>query len=84
MQAHIEIDDTLMSEAKRATGLDEERDVVEAALRLVVQVKAQERIRELRGQVDWQGNLEESRRGRSWEGEWSSSTPASGSTTSGG
>ncbi len=81
MQAHIEIDDALMSEAKRATGLDEAREVVEAALRLIVQLKAQERVRELRGQVEWQGDLEESRSGRSWEGEWSSSTPASGSTT---
>ena len=81
MEAHIKIDDELMQEAMRATGLEEAGEVVQAALRLMVQLRAQERFRELRGQVEWEGNLEESRLGRFWEDEWSSSTPASGSTT---
>jgi Arc/MetJ family transcription regulator len=82
MEAHIKIDDELMHEAMRATGLEEAGEVVQAALRLVVQLRAQESFRELRGQVEWEGDLDESRLGRFWEGdEWSSSTPASGSTT---
>jgi Arc/MetJ family transcription regulator len=80
MEAHIKIDDELMREAMRATGLQETSEIVQAALRLMVQLRAQERFRELRGQVEWEGNLEDSRLGRFWEDEWSS-TPVSGSTT---
>jgi hypothetical protein len=37
---------------------------VEAGLRLLVQMNAQRGIRELRGKVTWEGDLEESRRSR--------------------
>jgi hypothetical protein len=37
---------------------------VEAALRLLIQTKSQAGMRRLRGKVDWQGDLEESRLGR--------------------
>ena len=37
---------------------------VEAGLRLLVQTYGQTAIRQLRGKIQWEGNLEESRRGR--------------------
>jgi Arc/MetJ family transcription regulator len=64
MRTNIEIDDKLMKRAMKATGATTKRAAVEASMRLAVQLKAQEGIRELRGKVKWEGDLEEMRRGR--------------------
>jgi Arc/MetJ family transcription regulator len=61
MRTNIEIDDRLMRDALRASGGKTKRAVVEAALRLLVQTKAQAGIRRLRGQVEWDGELDVSR-----------------------
>lgn len=61
MRTNIIIDDRLMREAMRVTGLTIKRAVVEEGLRLLVQVRAQIGIRRLRGKVRWQGNLDEMR-----------------------
>jgi len=65
MRTNIIIDDRLMREAMRVTGLTTKRAVVEEGLRLLVQVRAQTGIRRLRGKVRWQGNLDEMRAARS-------------------
>ncbi|MBI1892784.1 MAG: type II toxin-antitoxin system VapB family antitoxin [Candidatus Rokubacteria bacterium] len=57
MRTNIVIDDRLMREALKASGLDTKRAVVEAGLRLLIQVKAQTGIRRLRGRVVWEGSL---------------------------
>lgn len=64
MRTNIVIDDDLMKAALEATGLETKRAVVEAALKLVVRLEAQERIRDLRGRVSWEGDFEASRLGR--------------------
>lgn len=64
MRTNIVIEERLMREAMRATGLPTKRAVVEAGLKLLVQVKAQAGIRRLRGKVQWEGNLDKSRMGR--------------------
>jgi Arc/MetJ family transcription regulator len=64
MRTNIVIDDKLMREAMRATGLNTKRAVVEEGLRLLIQVKGQAGIRKLRGRIQWQGNLDELRSGR--------------------
>jgi Arc/MetJ family transcription regulator len=64
MRTNIEIDDTLMKKAIRASGAKSKKGAVEAGLRLLVRLREQERIRELRGKVVWEGDLEESRLGR--------------------
>jgi Arc/MetJ family transcription regulator len=64
MRTNIVIEDELMQKAMRATGLTTKRAVVQAGLRLLVQVKAQTGIRRLRGKVRWEGNLKEMRAGR--------------------
>ena len=43
---------------------DRSHDQACRSMRLAVQLKAQEGIRELRGKVKWEGDLEEMRRGR--------------------
>ena len=58
MRTNIEIDDTLMSEALKATGAKTKREAVELGLRTLVQLRAQEKVRELRGKITWEGDLE--------------------------
>jgi Arc/MetJ family transcription regulator len=64
VRTNIVIDDQLIQQAQKATGLPTKRAVVEAGLKLLVQVKAQTGIKKLRGKVAWEGNLDESRAGR--------------------
>jgi Arc/MetJ family transcription regulator len=67
MRTNIEIDDRLMREAMRHSGAQTKKATVEAALRLLIETHAQSAIRSLRGKVRWEGNLNESRRGRGRE-----------------
>jgi Arc/MetJ family transcription regulator len=64
MRTNIEIDDTLMKEAQRLSGLKTKRAVIEAALRMFVRVKRQPDILKLAGKVRWEGDLDEMRQGR--------------------
>ena len=64
VRTNIEIDDTLMRRALRASGERTKRAAVERGLRLLVQTQAQEGIRRLRGKVSWHGDLAGSRSGR--------------------
>jgi len=62
VRTNIEIDDDLMDEAIKASGLATKRETVEAGLRLLVQLKRQREIRGYRGKLRWEGNLERMRR----------------------
>jgi len=64
MRTNIEIDDALMREAMEAAGTTTKKATVEAGLRMLIATGAQAGIRELRGRVKWEGNLDVSRRGR--------------------
>ncbi len=64
MRTNIDIDDALMAQALAVSGLATKRATVEEGLRLLVQLKAQDRVRELRGKLHWEGDLEESRAAR--------------------
>ena len=58
MRTNIVIDEKLMQDVLRATGLKTKREAVELALRALLRQRQQGRIRELRGRLDWQGDLE--------------------------
>jgi Arc/MetJ family transcription regulator len=64
MRTNVVIDDALMDEAMLSTGLKTKKAVIETALRTLLQLKAQEQIRALRGQLRWEGNLDEMRTAR--------------------
>ncbi len=64
MRTNIVLDDKLVQKAIKASGLRTKRAVVEAGLRLLIQVKAQTGIRHLRGKIKWEGNLDEMRASR--------------------
>lgn len=57
MRTNIEIDDKLMKDTLRATGLKTKREAVELGLRTVLLLRQQEKTRELRGKITWEGNL---------------------------
>lgn len=61
MRTNIDIDDRLMRQAMRSSGARTKRAVVEEALRLLVETKAQSSIRRLRGKIAWEGDLDASR-----------------------
>jgi Arc/MetJ family transcription regulator len=57
MRTNIEIDDKLMKDALKATGAKTKREAVELGLKTLVQLRAQEKARELRGKITWEGDL---------------------------
>ena len=57
MRTNIVIDDKLMRETLRATGLKTKREAVDQALRTLLRLKKQAGIRRLRGKLAWQGDL---------------------------
>jgi Arc/MetJ family transcription regulator len=61
MRTNIVIDDRLMRDALKATGLKTKKEAVELGLQTLVQLKQQADIRKLRGKLKWEGNLKESR-----------------------
>lgn len=64
MRTNIDIDDRLMKQAMKSSRSRTKRAAVEAGLRLLVQTRAQGKIRRLRGKIRWEGDLDKSRRGR--------------------
>jgi Arc/MetJ family transcription regulator len=64
MRTNIDIDDDLIKEVMKLTGIKTKKGVVEAALAQMLSLKKQERLRDLRGKLKWEGNLDEMREGR--------------------
>jgi Arc/MetJ family transcription regulator len=58
MRTNIVIDDKLMRDTLRATGLKTKREAVELGLRTLVRLSKQAEIRRLRGRLAWQGDLD--------------------------
>lgn len=58
MRTNIVIDDQLMQDTLRATGLRTKREAVELGLRTLLRLRQQEEIRHFRGKLNWQGDLE--------------------------
>ncbi|RMH78901.1 MAG: type II toxin-antitoxin system VapB family antitoxin [Calditrichaeota bacterium] len=59
---HVRVDKQLLKEAMKVGNFKTERGAVEAGLRVLVQLKRQEKIREYRGKLRWEGNPREMRR----------------------
>jgi Arc/MetJ family transcription regulator len=64
MRTNIEIDDDVLREAQRLVGARTKRETVDFALRELVARQRRIGVLDLRGRVQWQGDLAESRRGR--------------------
>ena len=64
MRTNIVIDDKLVRDTLRATGLKTKREAVELGLRTLLQLHKQADIRRYRGKLHWQGDLDAMRRDR--------------------
>lgn len=62
MRTNIVIDDKLMKETLKLTGLKTKREAVELGLRTIVRLRKQEGIRHFKGKLAWAGDLEAMRR----------------------
>jgi len=61
MRTNIEIDDNLMADALKATGLSTKKEAVELGLKALIRLNQQASIRALRGQLKWEGDLDKMR-----------------------
>ncbi len=64
MRTNIVIDDQLMADALKATGLNTKKEAVELGLKMLVRLNKQQEIRKLRGKLKWEGDLNEMRGGK--------------------
>ena len=62
MRTNIVIDDELMKQVMKLTGLKTKREAVEQGLKALAQLKQQEKIRNYRGKLQWEGDLGQMRR----------------------
>jgi len=58
MRTNIVIDDRLLTEAQRVTGIETKKGVVEEGLRMLVRLHRQARVKAWRGRLRWDGDLE--------------------------
>ena len=63
MRSTVDIDEDLINEALKLSGLETKSQVIEEGLRLLVQVHGQEKVRRLRGKLRWEGSLDTVRQG---------------------
>lgn len=61
MRTNIVIDDALMAETLKVTGLKSKREAVELGLQTLLRLQRQKAIRQLRGELAWDGDLDASR-----------------------
>jgi len=61
MHLNIDIDDKLMNDTLKATGLKTKKDVVELALKTLLALHDQAEIRHFHGKLQWEGNLDDMR-----------------------
>jgi Arc/MetJ family transcription regulator len=64
MRTNIELDDELVQDAMRLSGIQTKREVVELGLKTLVKWKKQASLLKLKGKIKWDGDLEKSR--KSW------------------
>jgi len=61
MRTNIVIDDELMNDALRLTGVKTKREAVEMALKSLIELKKQENLKQFRGKLKWEGDLDDMR-----------------------
>jgi Arc/MetJ family transcription regulator len=64
MRTNIVLDENLIERAQKLTGIKTKREVVHEALRTLILLREQAELRSLRGQLKWEGNLDEQRQAR--------------------
>ena len=66
MRTNIDIDDTIMKEAKKLSGNKTKKEIVDTALKKYIQILNNKKLLELFGKVKWEGDLNKWRKTRSF------------------
>jgi Arc/MetJ family transcription regulator len=61
MRTNIVIDDSLMNQALKVSGYKTKKETVEEGLKLLIAQRNQLKIRDLRGKLNWEGDLDQMR-----------------------
>jgi hypothetical protein len=62
MRTNVVIDDKLMENALKSGNYPTKRMVIERGLKLLIQINSQNKIKDLKGKIHWDGDLESMRR----------------------
>ena len=63
-RTNVVLDDDLVEDCIKATGIKTRKALIDHALRELLRRENQAKILELKGNIDWEGNLDEWRKGR--------------------
>lgn len=61
MRTNVILNDELIEKAIKLGSFKTKKAAIEAGLKLLIQIKSQEKLRELRGKLHWEGDLEKMR-----------------------
>ena len=61
MRTNIVLNESLVNDAMKLSGLKTKKSVIEEALKLFVSIQKQTRLKSLKGKLKWEGNLDEMR-----------------------
>jgi len=64
-RTNVVLDDSLIEECTKATGIKTQKALIDHALRELLRHENQIKILELKGNINWDGNLDEWCKGRS-------------------
>ena len=64
-RTNVVLDEKLVEDCKKVTGIKTQKALIDHALRELLRHEKQIKILELKGKINWDGNLEEWRKGRS-------------------
>jgi Arc/MetJ family transcription regulator len=64
MRITIVLDENQIERAQKLTGIKTKSGVVQEALRALILLREQAEVRQLRGKLKWEGNLDEQRQSR--------------------
>jgi len=64
VRTNIVLDENLIERAKELTGIKTKREVVQEALRTLILLREQAEVRQFRGKLKWEGDLDEMRQAR--------------------
>ena len=61
MRTNIVLDEALVEKAQELTGIKTKRAIVDEALRMLIRLHEQAEVRQLRGQLRWEGDIDAAR-----------------------
>jgi len=63
-RTNVMLDEKLIDECLKATGMKTQKSLIDHALRELLRHERQKKILELKGNINWEGHLDEWRQGR--------------------